>query len=157
MKQNLYVKTESRLFSKPVMIAILIASISLSSIAYILTSNLIITELASQTIYTLSFLMATFSLYQIYQVKEINYIYLTDDEIWFKDKNQNETVCLKFDVVEHFETRFSEIIFCTKEEQKVVMQLNEIKDEKKRWEIKEFLKEHIKQIRDSKAILLASA
>jgi hypothetical protein len=157
MKQNIYVKTESNLFSKPVMVAFLIVAIGFASINYALTSNLIITELASQLIYTLSFLIATFSLYQITKVKESNYIYLTDDEIWFKDKNQNETVCLKFDVVDHFETRFSEIIFCTKEEQKVVMQLNEIKDEKKRWEIKEFLKEHIKQIRDSKANLLASA
>lgn len=157
MKPNIYVNTESRLFSKSAMIALILVAISLTGIAYLLTSNQIITELASQLFYTLSFLMATFSLYQIYKVKEPNYIYLTDDEIWFKDKNQNETVCLKFDVVDHFETRFSEIIFCTKEEQKVVMQLNEIKDEKKRWEIKEFLKEHIKQIRDSKAILLASA
>lgn len=157
MKQNLYVKTESRLFSKSAMIALSIVSIGFASTAFILTSNQIITELASQFIYTSSFVMATFSLYQIYKVKEPNYIYLTDDEIWFKDKNQDETVCLKFDRVDHFETRFSEIIFCTKGEQKVVMQLNEIRDEKKRWEIKEFLREHIKQIRDSKAVLLASA
>lgn len=157
MKQNLYVNTESSLFSKSAMIALIVVAIGLTSTSFLLTSNQIITELASQLIYTLSFLLTTFSLYQIYKVKEPNYIYLTDDEIWFKDKNQNETVCLRFDVVDHFETRFSEIIFCTKEEQKVVMQLNEIKDEKKRWEIKEFLKEHVKQIRDSKAVLLASA
>jgi len=139
------------------MIVVITFTIGFASTAFILTSNLIITELASQFIYILSFLITAFSLYQIYQVKESNYIYLTDDEIWFKDKNQNETVCLKFDVVDHFETRFSEIVFCTKEEQKVVMQLNEIRDEKKRWEIKEFLKEHLKQIRDNKAIILASA
>ena len=157
MKQNLYVKTESRLLSKSAMIVVITFTIGFASTAFILTSNLIITELASQFIYILSFLITAFSLYQIYQVKESNYIYLTDDEIWFKDKNQNETVCLKFDVVDHFETRFSEIVFCTKEEQKVVMQLNEIRDEKKRWEIKEFLREHLKQIRDNKAIILASA
>jgi hypothetical protein len=39
----------------------------------------------------------------------------------------------------------------------MVMTLNSIRDEKKRWEIKEFLRNHIRQIRDQKMTLLASA
>ncbi|MDA9555806.1 hypothetical protein N9R54_06200, partial [Pelobium sp.] len=147
------------LLSKPTLITLLVASGLVTSVAYYLNLSLIITELNAYLIYFISSALTMFSLYHLRNVKEPSYIYLTDDEVWFKEKDQNETICLKFEKLDYFETRFSEIVFCTKEEEKVVMQLNQIRDEKKRWEIKEFLRNHIKQIREvnSNHQLLASA
>jgi hypothetical protein len=157
MKQNIYIQFEQYIFSKKVMLALLIASLPTVLITYFLNSTLAITGLTASYFYTLSLLLFSFSLYHLYTKKSTDYIYLTEEEIWFKEKKQNETICLKYDHVDHFETRFSEIIFCTKEEEKMVMTLNSIRDEKKRWEIKEFLRNHIRQIRDQKMTLLASA
>jgi hypothetical protein len=157
MKQSIYVKCELCLFSKATLIVLLVVSGLLACTTYLLNLYLIVTELSAYFIYSIAALLAIFSLYHLQNTKDPDYIYLTDDEIWFKEKNQSETVCLKFERLDYFETRFSEIIFCTKEEQKVVMHLNRIKDEKKRWEIKEFLRNHIRQIRDTNSNLLASA
>jgi hypothetical protein len=99
----------------------------------------------------------TFSLYQIIKERKMDYIYLNEQEVWFKEKQQNETVCLKYDKLNFFETKFSEIVFITKEEEKMIMPLNTISNKKQRWEIKEFLKAHIKQTREHQAPLLASA
>ncbi|MBU0696299.1 MAG: hypothetical protein KKE39_07205 [Bacteroidetes bacterium] len=157
MKQSIYIQFEQYLFSRKVMLALLIASLSTALVAYVLNSTSAITELTAYYVYTLSSFLSVFSIYHLYTKKSTDYIYLTEDEIWFKEKDQNETICLKYAHLEYFETRFSEIIFCTKEEEKMVMTLNSIRDEKKRWEIKEFLRNHIRQIRDQKMTLLASA
>jgi hypothetical protein len=157
MKQSIYVKCERCLFSKSALIVLLVVSGLLTGITYIGNFYLIITELSAYLIYTIAAILAIFCLYHLQNDEEPDYIYLNDDEIWFKEKNLNETVCLKFEKLNYFETRFSQIVFFTKEEEKVVMQLNKIKDEKKRWEIKEFLREHITQLRDSKAAILATA
>ncbi len=157
MKQGIYVKCEHCLFSKLNLIILLIVTVLLAGITYISSLNQIFTELSAYLIYSFTSILAIFCLYYLQNIEEPNYIYLDDDEIRFKEKSQNEPVCLKFEKLDHFETRFSEIIFCTKEAEKVVMQLNKIKDEKKRWEIKEFLKLHIKQLKDNKTVLLVSA
>lgn len=139
------------------MLALLIGALSLALITYFLFSQDVITELMAYYCYVGSSLLTVFSIYHLYQSKEPDYIYLTEEEIWFREKEQNETICLKYDHLAYFETRFSEIIFCTKEEEKVILPLNSIRDEKKRWEIKEFLRNHIRQIRDQKMTLLATA
>ncbi|MBD3748646.1 MAG: hypothetical protein IE931_04040 [Sphingobacteriales bacterium] len=157
MKQSIYIPFEQFLFSKKVMLALLISAFILSLFIYFLFLQSVITELMAYYFYAGSSLLSMFALYHLYQSKEPDYIYLTEEEIWFKEKVQNETICLKYDHLAYFETRFSEIIFCTKEEEKVILPLNSIKDEKKRWEIKEFLRNHIRQIRDQKMTLLASA
>jgi hypothetical protein len=42
----------------------------------------------------------------------MNYIYLNDQEVWFNEKQNQETVWLKFDKPSFFETKFSEIVYC---------------------------------------------
>ncbi len=152
MKQSIYIKCEHCLLSKQLMFAMIMAAAPLAGISYLLNHYLIISEFNSYLLYFASLMMAIFSLYQLQKVKEAEYIYLTEKEIWFKEKNQNQTICLKFEGLDYFETRFSEIVFCTKEEERMVMALNSIGDEKKRWEIKEFLKGHLTQMRDSRLV-----
>jgi hypothetical protein len=125
--------------------------------AYFLNLTLQISTLTAYSWYALSSLIVTFSLYQIIKERKMDYIYLNEQEVWFKEKQQNETVCLKYDKLNFFETKFSEIVFITKEEEKMIMPLNTISNKKQRWEIKEFLKAHIKQTREHQAPLLASA
>lgn len=157
MKQSIYIPFEQFLLSKKVMLALLIGALSLILISYFLFSVNVVTEEMAYYFYALSSILSVFAIYHLYQSKDPDYIYLTKEEIWFKEKMQNETICLKYDHLAYFETRFSEIIFCTKEEEKVVLPLNSIRDEKKRWEIKEFLRNHIRQTRDQKMTYLASA
>jgi hypothetical protein len=125
--------------------------------AYFLNLTLQISILVASICYAISSLIIVFSLYQIIRERRVDYIYLNDKEIWFKEKKQNETVCLKYDKLNFFETKFSEIVFVTKEEEKMIMPLNTISNKKQRWEIKEFLKAHIKQMREYQTPLLASA
>ncbi|MEO5910541.1 MAG: hypothetical protein ABIP95_06610 [Pelobium sp.] len=157
MKQSIYVKCEHCLFSRLAFFIFLASAAAITVAAYFLSYSLLISELSAYIIYSFSLLVTVFSLYHLYKEKKSDYIYLTDEEIWFKEKNQNQTVCLKFTNLNHFETRFSEIIFFTTSAEKMVMPLNAIGDEKKRWEIKEFLRNHITQTRDPQQALLAIA
>lgn len=157
MKQSIYVKCEHCLFSRSAFLIFLASATAITVVAYFLSYALLISELSAYAIYSFCSLVTVFSLYHLYKEKKSDYIYLTDDEIWFKEKSQNETVCLKFESLNHFETRFSEIIFFTTAAEKMVMPLNAIGDEKKRWEIKEFLRNHITQIREHQQQLLATA
>ncbi|MBK0382614.1 hypothetical protein I5M32_06525 [Pedobacter sp. SD-b] len=157
MEKSIYINCDKCLFSKNGWYAVLLSATVLAGISLILNFSLIITELSSYLILSMCSLVAAISIFKLYKEQEQNYIYINHDEIWFKQQMQSETVCLKFTKLDYFETRFSEIIFSTKEEEKVVLKLNKIADEKKRWELKEFLRNHIPQIRDNKVSLLKSA
>jgi hypothetical protein len=157
MKQSLYIKCEDCLLSKKVNLILTVLATITTVAAYFLNLTLQISTLTAYSWYALSSLIVTFSLYQIIKERKMDYIYLNEQEVWFKEKQQNETVCLKYDKLNFFETKFSEIVFITKEEEKMIMSLNTISNKKQRWEIKEFLKAHIKQTREHQASLLASA
>ncbi|WP_442796208.1 hypothetical protein [Pelobium manganitolerans] len=90
-------------------------------------------------------LMTLVAIYLISIASPKHYIYLNHEEILFKRDKDSEEVCLKFDGLAYFETRFSEIVFSTKEAEKFVLPLNYISNEKKRWQIKEYLREHLTQ------------
>jgi hypothetical protein len=156
MKQSLYIKCEDCLLSKKVNLILTVLATITTVAAYFLNLTLQISTLTAYSWYALSSLIVTFSLYQIIKERKMDYIYLNEQEVWFKEKQQNETVCLKYDKLNFFETKFSEIVFITKEEKKMIMPLNTISNKKQRWEIKEFLKAHIKQTREHQAPLLAS-
>jgi hypothetical protein len=156
MKQSLYIKCEDCLLSKKVNLILTVLATITTVAAYFLNLTLQISTLTAYSWYALSSLIVTFSLYQIIKERKMDYIYLNEQEVWFKEKQQNETVCLKYDKLNFFETKFSEIVFITKEEEKMIMPLNTISNKKQRWEIKEFLKAHIKQTREHQAPLLAS-
>lgn len=149
-EKTIYIKCDKNLFSNNSLFAVLLASTVVSSISFTLNFYQIITELSSYLILTVCSLLAAISLYKLSKEKEHHYIFINDDEIWFTKKNENDTVCLKFDGLDYFETRFSKIIFSTKSAEKIVLELNSIADKNKRWQIKEFLKDHLKQIKDSK-------
>jgi hypothetical protein len=157
MKQSIYIKCEDCLLPKKVNFTLAVLATTFIISAYFLNLTLQISNLAASTCYAFSALIVSFCLFQLIRKRKMNYIYLTDQEIWFKEKQQNETVCLKYDKLIFFETKFSEIVFVTKEEEKMIMSLNSISNKKQRWEIKEFLKGHIKQMREYQTPLLASA
>jgi hypothetical protein len=157
MEESIYIQCDKCLFSKNSLYAVLMATTVLAGVSITLNFTLIITELSSYlTLLIFSFIIA-FCLYKLYFQKEQNYIFINQDEIWFKHQLQNEAICLKFETLNYFETRFSEIIFSTKQEEKVVLKLNRITDEKKRWEVKEFLRNHVPQMRDQKFSILKTA
>jgi hypothetical protein len=153
MEQSIYIKCDKCLFSKNGLYAILLATTVLAGVSIALNFTLIITELSSYLTLSICSLIAAFCLYKLYAQEEHNYIFINHDEILFKQQMQKETICLKFNTLDYFETRFSEIVFSTKQEEKVVLKLNRIADEKKRWEVKEFLRNHIPQIRDNKLFI----
>jgi hypothetical protein len=157
MNQSIYIKCEDCLLPKKVNYTLAVLAITFSIAAYFLNLTLQISNLSASTCYAFSALIVSFCLFQLIRERKMDYIYLNDQEIWFKEKQQNETVCLKYDKLNFFETKFSEIVFVTKEEEKMIMPLNTISNKKQRWEIKEFLKGHIKQMRDYQTPLLASA
>lgn len=157
MEQSIYIKCDKCLFSTNSLYAILLATTVLAGVSIALNFTLIITELSSYLTLLICSFIVIFCFYKLYVQKEQNYIFINNDEIWFKHQLQNKTVCLKFNTLDYFETRFSEIVFSTKQEQKVVLKLNGIADEKKRWEIKEFLKNHIPQMRENRFSILISA
>ncbi len=157
MEQSIYIKCDKCLFSKNGLYAILLATTILAGVSITLNFTQIITELSSYFFLSISSLVVVFCFYKLSVQQEENYIFINNDEIWFKHQFQNETICLKFNTLDSFETRFSEIVFSTKQEEKVVLKLNRIADEKKRWEVKEFLKNHIPQIRDHRLSILKTA
>jgi len=52
---------------------------------------------------------------------------------------------LAFEEIKFFETRFNEIIFCRLDDERFSVKLDDIKSDKKRWEIKEFLRQHVRE------------
>ena len=145
MEKTIYIKCDKRLFSRNSFIAVLFACAVVSGVSILFNFYQIITELSSYLILTICSLLTVFSLFNLIKEQQHHYIFLNDDEIWFTNKGQNEAVCLKFEKLESFETKFSKIIFSTKTDEKIVLELNAVADEKKRWQIKEFLKTHITQ------------
>ncbi len=157
MEHSIYIKNAKYTLSKNSLISLLMISSALAITSFFLNFQQIITEINFYLFFFLCSLIAVFSLYHLSKEIENSYIYINDDVIWFKEKKSKETICLKFETLDYFETRFSEIIFCTKEEEKIVLKLNCVADEKKRWEIKEFLKSHVKQIKSNQNLDIASA
>ncbi|MFC5284645.1 hypothetical protein [Pedobacter alpinus] len=149
-EKTIYIKCDKSLFSNNSLYSVLLACTVVSGLSFSLNFYQIISELTSYLILSICSLLTTFSLYRLSVEKGHHYIYINDDEICFTKKDQNDTVSLKFEGLDYFETRFSKIIFSTKSEEKIEMELNRIADEKKRWQLKEFLKDHLKQNKDSK-------
>jgi len=52
---------------------------------------------------------------------------------------------LAFEEIKFFETRFNEIVFYSLNDEKFSVKLDDIKSDKKRWEIKEFLRQHVRE------------
>lgn len=97
-------------------------------------------------------LYAVVSLYRFAKEPPQHYIFINENEISFKLNKREEAICLKFEGIDYFETRFSQIVFSTKQQEKIVLQLNHIANEKKRWEIKEFLRGRVKQFNTNLAV-----
>ena len=157
MEQSIYIKCDKCLFSKNGLYAILLATTILAGVSITLSFTQIIAELSSYLFLSISSLVIVFCFYKLIVRQEENYIFINNDEIWFKHQSQNENICLKFNTLNYFETRFSEIVFSTKKEEKIVLKLNRIADEKKRWEVKEFLKNHIPQTHVNRLTTLKTA
>lgn len=145
MENTIYIKCDKSLFSKNSFITILFASFLVAALSLLFKSYYIITDSGCYATITICFIAASFSLFNINKAQASQYIFLKQDEIWFTDKNKNDVTCLKLDKVKYFETRFSKIIFSTVNDEKVTLELNAVADEKKRWQIKEFIKAHVTQ------------
>ncbi len=145
--KTIYIKCDKCLLSKNALYAILSVSTVSFGTAFYLNSNQIITQSNAYLIFCLCSLFTLVSLFGLIKQRTKHYIYINNDEIFFKQNKTDEEVCLKFAGLDHFETRFSEIIFSTKQHEKIVLPLNKISNEQKRWEIKEFLRERVTQIK----------
>lgn len=123
--KTIYIKCDKSIISHSSIFAVLFACAVLSGISFTLNSYQIITEYTAYLILSLCSLLISFSLYRLTIEKANHYIYVDDDEICFTKKDGNDTVNLKFEGVDYFETRFSKIIFSTKSEKKLNWSLTE--------------------------------
>ncbi|HTN21830.1 MAG TPA: hypothetical protein VL125_15205 [Pelobium sp.] len=144
-EKTIYIKCDERLLSKNNYYVILTASSLLICISLAFHFYQIITETSTYLIlFTCSF-PAFLSLYRLSAESSKHFILINNDEITFKQDKLDEEICLRFELIEYFETHFSKIVFSTKDQEKIILQLDKIANKQKRWEIKEFLRERIKQ------------
>lgn len=151
-EKSIYIKCNNYLFSKTCLLWVLITSSGVYSISYLLKFHQIISD---TNIYFTSigcFLFAALRLYLQKLKPPHHYILINNEEISFKHNKKEEEIRLRFEAIEYFETRFSQIVFSTKDHEKVILQLNRIANEKKRWEIKEFLRGRVKQANTNLAL-----
>ncbi len=156
-KESIFVKCDKQFLTKSVIITFLITSIVVSATSYMLYYQFLINATSSVLIYILSAGIASFSLLQLKELRKQEYIYLTNDDIIFKNQNYQQSIVVKLKDVDHFETRFSEIILHTKSNDLVKIRLNAVCSEKSRWEIKDFLRNRIEEVKENRNMMLASA
>ncbi len=156
-EKTIYVKCDKYRLTKKQLFSVLVLATALAALSFVLNFSSLITEISAYMLLAITSFIAASCLYLLYTEPPHHYIFINQDEISFKQNKNQEEVCLKFDGVDYFETRFSEIIFCTKQQEKVVLPLNRISNEKKRWEIKEFLRTHITQLTDRRQMLKQTA
>nr|WP_294897499.1 hypothetical protein [uncultured Pedobacter sp.] len=148
-EKTIYIEYDECLLSKNFLYLILIICTLLFGTSLILRFYQIITELNSYFILFVCFLPAVLCLYRLYSESAEEYILINDKEITFKQNRLEEEICLRFELIEYFETHFSKIVFSTTDKEKIILQLDKIANEQKRWEIKEFLRERVKQMKVS--------
>ncbi|HEX7367557.1 MAG TPA: hypothetical protein VF273_10700 [Pelobium sp.] len=145
-EQTIYFKWDGHLLPKNLLVAILILTGLIAAVAITMNYQQNISELATYLILSICLVTLASSSYCLSKEATHNYIYLNNSEISFKQNKADEVVIIKFEALDYFETRFSEIVFNTKQQEKISLPLNKITDKHKRWEIKEFLRERLKQI-----------
>lgn len=121
--------------------------------------NFLITSIALYFTVMTIVILGIISLYLYLRSKEdVNYsLLITEDYIFINEPSGGEEINLPLTDIQYFETRFNEIVFHTNQDEVITLKLNRISCETKRWEIKEFLKEHIPQIRRMHNFSLASS
>lgn len=145
-EKTIYVKCDKYFVSNNPLLAVLLACTVVSVVSFALNANQTINSSSAYAILSICGLLAAFSVYRLSKEPPQRYIYINEDEITFKQNKSEDEVRLKFEGLDYFETRFSEIIFSTKAQEKIVLPLDRVSNEQKRWEIKEFLRGHVKQI-----------
>lgn len=146
-ENTFYLKCDNCLLSKNHLITILTTAIGLTLLSFVLKHYQAITASNAYLISAVCTLFAALSLYQLSKTSSGQYIFMDNEEILFKQSKSADEIRLRFDGLDNFETRFSEIILSTKAQEKIILPLHEVANKQKRWEIKEFLRQRIKQIK----------
>ncbi len=144
-EKTIYIKYDKYLFSNNVLFALLLTCAIVSGISFLLNLYQVITEFNSYIILSVFSCFAIMSLYRLTKEKPHHYIFINEEEIAFKQSKLEKEIRLRFEGIEYFETHFSQIVFSTTENERIILQLNKISNKQKRWEIKDFLRGHIKQ------------
>ncbi len=144
-ENTFYLKCNNCLLSKTHLIAILTAACLLVTLSFLLKHYETITTSNTYLNSTVCSLFAVLSSYQLYTGSSGHYIFMDNDKILFRQNKSKDEIRLQFDGLDTFETRFFEIVFNTKEQEKFILPLHKISNKQKRWEIKEFLRQRIKQ------------
>lgn len=112
--------------------------------SYFHYSNIFIENLPDYLLYSFV-IVSLMTLFFLVQKKEEELFTIADGFLIIhesKSKNQIHQK-LAFEEIKFFETRFNEIVFHRLDNEKFSVKLDDVKSDKKRWEIKEFLRQHV--------------
>ncbi len=115
---------------------------------YVNTSTIFIENLPNYLLYSFV-LVSLVTLFFLLKKKEEELFTIDEGYLVIHkaiNKNQSNQK-LAFEDIKFFETRFNEIVFYDVNDQKFSVKLDDIKSDKKRWEIKEFLRRHVREYR----------
>lgn len=85
------------------------------------------------------------SLIFLIRKREHQIITISDGFLFINNKNEKSKINFKLpcNEIKFFETKFNEIVFYANNNEKFSVKLDGIKSDKKRWEIKELLRQHV--------------
>lgn len=146
-EKTIYIRYDNCLFLKNSFFIALIASGAIVATSFAFNYFQFFNQESFYFTLSVCLILLIIAVYHLFTQAPNQYISINDDEISFKQSKADEEICLKFEGLDYFETRFSEIIFSTKQQEKIRLSLKQIQNEKKRWEIKEFLRERVTQIK----------
>lgn len=121
--------------------------------SYYQYSNIIIENMPDYILYSF-IIVSVITLFFFVKKKDNQLISINDGFLVInesKNKSQNN-IKLSCEEIKFFETRFNEIIFHHTNNEKFSVKLDGIKCDKKRWEIKEFLRQHVPENKHLRSI-----
>jgi hypothetical protein len=156
MSDKIYIKCKEPKLSKH-QILIYLTTLNIGIITSLLFFNqVLIKDLFSYLVYTISPIVTllVFHLYYIFKIEENQFILITDEFLLIKDNSGTEQQDLKlsFTSLKGFETRFNAVIFHHQNGETYRVGLDNVKCDTKRWEIKEFLRNHIEELKPANHI-----
>lgn len=151
MNKSIYISCQENKISQAHLITASLIATVITTTSTLFYFNSLILDMFSYLVYTCSPIITilVFHFYLSLSKNEKNYILITEENILIEDKESEDHINLPLREIECFETRFNEIIFHTKKDETISLKLNRIRCDKKRWEIKEFLRIHIPHMRDA--------
>ena len=126
------------------------------TIIYLLWFNLIAFATTSYLLYNsiltdampfvfLAIFLITISAYFIFKKKHNELFGLDNGELVINQRTERESIRFSCEDIKFFETKFNEIVIYQHNDEKFSIRLDDFKSNKERWELKEFLRSHIRE------------